>query len=121
MKNLRKAVIATVIGGGAALGMTLGMGAGTASADIDNGQYNLTNPTGKSHWSVNGNTLHQHPVPGAVSPNGNFYHIKDTARGGYVDTSPGTRATFRENGHGGYHGNFYIGGLRVAPIHLSPR
>lgn len=49
------------------------------------------------------------------------YRIHPTARGGWVDLFPGHRVFMNRDGHGGYRGPAYLGGVRIGSITLTPR
>ncbi len=48
------------------------------------------------------------------------YPIHPTPTGGYVDFFPGHRVVFNSDGHGGYSGAAYLGGIVVGTGTLTP-
>ncbi|WOC14287.1 hypothetical protein MP11Mi_34020 [Gordonia sp. MP11Mi] len=49
------------------------------------------------------------------------YPIHRTPYGGYVDLFPGHRVVLISDGHGGYRGPAYLGGVVIGTITLTPR
>ncbi|MBF6240331.1 hypothetical protein [Nocardia otitidiscaviarum] len=114
-RRARPAIVRTaavaVIAGVATLGMT-----GQASADVEPGTYTSTT------WS-SGVVLLQRDarVEGGELVLIGRYPIHPTPDGGYVDLFPGHRVVLISDGHGGYAGPAFLGGLEVGSITLTPR
>lgn len=119
MKKMMKRVTAGLMAGGAAVAIASTLGAGASSAHVDSGQYRYQGPLGTSNWTVNGNQMYQNG--GDInSPLGRM-HITHTPRGGFADGPLGTRVTMRDNGRGGYNGNYYFLGFNTGAVHMTPR
>ncbi|MDG3010500.1 hypothetical protein G4X40_10110 [Rhodococcus sp. D2-41] len=105
---------AVVVAAGAA---ALLVGAGQASADVAPGSYTSTTTTSSGivllqrTGSVQGQDL---VLIGR-------YPIHPTPTGGYVDFFPGHRVVMNSDGHGGYTGPAYLGGVVVGSITLTPQ
>lgn len=108
---VRTAAITALIGAGTLFGA-----AGHASADVEPGTYTSTT------WS-SGIVLLQRDaqVEGHDLVLLGRYPIHPTADGGYVDLFPGHRVVLNSDGHGGYRGPAYLGGMRIGAITLTPQ
>ncbi|WP_306361883.1 hypothetical protein [Nocardia sp. CC227C] len=98
----------------AASAATLIGAAGQASADVEPGAYTSTT------WS-SGIVLLQRDarVEGGDLVLIGRYPIHPTPDGGYVDLFPGHRVVLISDGHGGYAGPAYLGGVEVGSITLT--
>lgn len=96
--------------------MMLFGGVGQASADVAPGTYTSTT------LSSTGQVLLQRDgrVVGDDLVLIGRYRIHPTPAGGYVDFFPGHRVFMRSDGHGGYRGPAFLGGLVVGTFTLTP-
>ncbi len=108
---IRTAAIAVAVGAATLFGA-----AGQAFADVVPGDYTSTT------WS-SGIVLLQRDgrVEGGDLVLIGRYPIHPTPDGGYVDLFPGHRVVLTSDGHGGYQGPAYLGGVVVGSITLTPR
>lgn len=108
---VRTAAIAAAVGAATLFGA-----AGQAVADVEPGPYTSTT------WS-GGVVLLQRDarVEGGELVLIGRYPIHSTPDGGYVDLFPGHRVVLISDGHGGYRGPAYFGGLEIGAITLTPR
>ncbi|RDI49974.1 hypothetical protein DFR68_106412 [Nocardia mexicana] len=100
-----------------AVGVTTLFGtAGQAFADVEPGAYTSTT------WS-SGIVLLQRDarVEGGDLVLIGRYPIHSTPDGGYVDLFPGHRVVMISDGHGGYEGPAYFGGVVIGAITLTPQ
>nr|WP_132994393.1 hypothetical protein [Gordonia zhaorongruii] len=104
------ALAASVIGAASLFGT-----AGPASADVAPGAY--TSTTLSSGAVLLQRDAH---VSGRDLVLIGRYRIHPTAKGGYVDLFPGHRVFLNRDGHGGYKGPAYLGGVRIGSITLTP-
>lgn len=107
---VRAVAIALTVGAGSLLG-----GAGMASADVAPGTYTSTTLAG-------GLVLLQrdaHVEGGDLVLIGR-YPIHPTPSGGYADVFPGHQVVMTSDGHGGYAGPAYFGGVLIGSIILTP-
>lgn len=106
----RGAVVAAAVSAAALVGV-----AGPASADVAPGAYTSTTSTsGIVLLQRNGQVQGQDLVLIGRYP------IHPTPTGGYVDFFPGHRVFMNSDGHGGYVGPAYLGGLVVGTFTLTP-
>lgn len=89
---------------------------GRAVADVEPGVYTSTT------WS-SGIVLLQRDgrVEGGDLVLIGRYPIHSTPDGGYVDLFPGHRVVLTSDGHGGYRGPAYLGGVLIGAITLTPQ
>lgn len=108
---VRTAAVAVVAGVGTLFGTV-----GPAFADVEPGDYTSTT------WSA-GIVLLQRDarVEGGELVLIGRYPIHSTPDGGYVDLFPGHRVVLISDGHGGYAGPAYFGGVEIGAITLTPR
>lgn len=108
--SIRGAVAVVAVGGAALLGA-----AGPASADVAPGTYTSTTAS-------SGIVLLQRDgqVQGQELVLIGRYPIHPTPTGGYVDFFPGHRVFMNDDGHGGYEGPAFLGGVVVGTFTLTP-
>ncbi|MFQ6229293.1 hypothetical protein [Nocardia sp. NPDC002869] len=108
---VRAAAIAMAVGAGTFFGTV-----GQAFADVEPGAYTSTT------WS-SGIVLLQRGgrVEGGDLVLIGRYPIHSTPDGGYVDLFPGHRVVLISDGHGGYEGPAYLGGVLIGAITLTPQ
>ncbi|MET8795407.1 hypothetical protein ABZV91_02940 [Nocardia sp. NPDC004568] len=108
---VRTAAIAVAVGAATLFGT-----AGPAFADVEPGAYTSTT------WS-SGIVLLQRDgrVDGGDLVLIGRYPIHSTPDGGYVDLFPGHRVVLLSDGHGGYAGPAYLGGVLIGAITLTPQ
>ncbi|MFD3508590.1 hypothetical protein [Nocardia sp. NPDC058666] len=108
---VRTAAIAAVVGAGTLFGA-----AGQAVAEVEPGTYTSTTLS-------SGIVLLQREgrVEGGELVLIGRYPIHSTPTGGYVDLFPGHRVELISDGHGGYTGPAYLGGVVIGSIALTPR
>ncbi|MGB3696851.1 MAG: hypothetical protein WBA05_05405 [Gordonia sp. (in: high G+C Gram-positive bacteria)] len=110
----RTAVRTAAIAAGVGISALFGV-AGQASADVAPGTYTSTT------WSSGVILLQRDAhVSGHDLVLIGRYPIHPTAKGGYVDLFPGHRVILNSDGHGGYRGPAYLGGVMVGSITLTP-
>lgn len=90
--------------------------AGQASADVAPGTYTSTT-------SSSGIVLleREGQVQGQDLVLIGRYPIHPTPTGGYVDFFPGHRVFMNSDGHGGYSGPAFLGGVVIGEFTLTPR
>ncbi|APE38404.1 hypothetical protein BOX37_16240 [Nocardia mangyaensis] len=109
--TVRTAAVVVTVGAATLLGPV-----GQAFADVEPGPYTSTT------WS-SGIVLLQRDarVEGGDLVLIGRYPIHSTPDGGYVDLFPGHRVVLISDGHGGYTGPAYMGGVEVGAITLTPQ
>ncbi|MEV0432396.1 hypothetical protein [Nocardia sp. NPDC050413] len=114
--RVRPMMVRTVVLGAAMGAATFFGSSGQAFADVEPGVYTSTT------WSA-GLVLLQRDgrVEGGELILIGRYPIHPTPDGGYVDLFPGHRVFLISDGHGGYGGPAYLGGVEVGSITLTPR
>ncbi len=115
-QRIRAAVVRTAAVAVATGSVALFGAAGQAAADVAPGTYTSTT------WS-GGLVLLQREghVEGQDLVLIGRYPIHPTPTGGYVDFFPGHRVVMNSDGHGGYSGPAYLGGIVVGGFTLTPR
>lgn len=105
-----RTVVVVAVGAAALVGA-----AGHASADVAPGSYTSTTLS-------SGVVLLQRDarVEGQDLVLIGRYPIHPTPTGGYVDLFPGHRVFLNDDGHGGYAGPAYLGGVVIGSIALTP-
>lgn len=114
--RLRSAVTRTAAITAAAGAVILFGGIGQASADVTPGTYTSTtlSSTGQILLQRDGRVVGDDLV--LIGR----YRIHPTPAGGYVDFFPGHRVFMKSDGHGGYRGPAFLGGVVVGTFTLTP-
>ncbi len=114
--SFRPAVVRTVAVAAAVSAAALVAVPGQAAADVKSGAYTSTT------WAGNTVLLKRvgHVEHGQLVLIGH-YPIHNVGNGGYVDFFPGHRVFMNSDGHGGYRGPAFLGGVQVGTFTLTPR